>query len=108
MKHRNVFLFAVIFSAGIASAVAEEPADENMRRETTYLFGSSVTEGTSIYTPSFSYRTAGDNADETLLSEHSGLAGTESGRDDYSAGYKNDGTNKKKHEDFNKRTYYYR
>ena len=99
MKLRNVFSFAVIFFAGIAFAVAEEPADENMRRETTYLFGRSVvTEGTKIYTPSFVYSTAENNGDDTTQFERSGFTGNESGRDDYSAGYRNDGINKKRNE----------
>ena len=96
MKRRNVFLFAVIFSAGIASAVAEEPADESARRETIYFFGSSaVPEGTKIYTPSFVYDTAEDSADGSIVFELNVSPGTESVRDDYSSGYKNDGTNKK-------------
>ena len=96
MKRRNVFLFAVIFSAGIASAVAEEPADESARRETIYFFGSSaVPEGTKIYTPSFVYDTAEDSADDSIVFEFNVSHGTKSVRDDYSSGYKNDGTNKK-------------
>lgn len=88
MNLRSVFSHAVVFSLGIAFAVAEEPADENTRRETTYLFGDvKDTEGTSTYARFFYDSAENDTSDMTRF-QYDGTAGIESGRNDYSAGYK--------------------
>lgn len=91
MNLRSVLLPAVSFSLGIAFALAEEPADENTRRETTYLFGDVTnTEGTSTYARFFFDSAENDTSNMTRF-EDNGSAGIESGRNDYSAGYrKND------------------
>lgn len=96
MNLRNVFLSAVIFSVGIASAVAEEPADENTRRETTYLFGDSAAEGTSSYTRFLDF--AENDPADAMLFEHSGSNGSESGLSDYSVGYTKGDIYLKRHE----------
>ena len=80
MKRCNIFLAAVLFfSVGIVSAVAEEPDDEDTRRETIYLLGNPVvTKGDQTFT-----QTVYDIANETILSEtqtkYSGIVQTESG-----------------------------
>ena len=89
MNLRNVLFPAVFFSLGIAFAVAEEPADENTRRETTYLFGDVTTaEGTSTYARFFYDSAEYDASDMTRFGD--GSARSENGRNDYSDGYKKD------------------
>lgn len=86
MKLRNWSLTAaVVFFVGIAFAVAEEPADEDTFRETTYTYDTSLVpdlEGSSDFPLSF-YKTAGNGADDATLFEQIGIAG--SGRSDESA-----------------------
>jgi len=89
MNLRNALLHAVCFSLGIAFAAAEEPADENTRRETTYLFGEvTATEGTSTYARYFFASAENDASDMSRFDYDNGSAGIESDRNEYSDGYK--------------------
>lgn len=89
MKLRNIFFAAVFLSVGIAFAVAEEPADEDTLRETTYTFGNSVAdEAEETYPLSFNKIAENESGDMPLF-ECNGLAGT--GRNDYTVDYNHDG-----------------
>jgi hypothetical protein len=94
MRLRNFFLAAAIFlSAGMVSAVAEEPAEGETRRETTHASGSRANEnGQKAFT-----RSVPDTPDSSILTDilpqYSVIAGTEDGRSRFPIGnYYNDET----------------
>ena len=88
---RKCFPTAVFFSVGIAFAIAEEPVDEDMFRETTYTFDiSGAAERFNTYNLSFS-KTTGTKAGDATLLEANGFDEAGSGRNDYTTGHENDG-----------------
>ena len=90
MKLRSLFLCAVFISAGIAFALAEEPASENTLRECTYFLGNpTAAEDSNTATLSF-YNTAEKGIIDLPPIERNGFAGT--GRNDYAIEYKNEST----------------
>ena len=92
MKLRNSLITAVFFSVGIAFAFAEAPVDEDTFRETTYTFDNfSPAENLNAYALSF-LKTSENNASDSTLSEQNGSTETGSERNDYTIGYKNNGT----------------
>lgn len=92
MKLRNSFITAVFFSAGITFAFAEAPVDEDTFRETTYTFESfSSADKLNAYALSF-FQTSENNGGDSVQSEQNGITGTGSERNDYTIGYKNNGT----------------
>ena len=92
MKLRNSFITAVFFSAGITFAFAEAPVDEDTFRETTYAFDRfSSADKLNAYALSF-FQTSENNGGDSVQSEQNGITGTGSERNDYTIGYKNNGT----------------
>ena len=97
MKLRNILLSAELFLfAGIASAVAEDPADEDARRETIYITGAAVPEAGNNYMQYF-LDTAGNGSLGTALFRYDGAAATEDVG--YAAGYEKDDANEAFHDD---------
>lgn len=90
MKLRNILLPAVLFLfAGIASAAAEDPADEDARRETIYTPGAAaVPEVGNTYVLYF-LDTAGDDSLSTGLFRYDGADATED--ISYADGYEKNG-----------------
>ncbi|MBO4633423.1 MAG: hypothetical protein J5858_16020, partial [Lentisphaeria bacterium] len=76
MKLRNSLFAAVFFSVGIAFALAEEPADEETFRETTYTSAySTAADGYNAYTLSFcKTKNAGNNTNDLILFEQDDIA----------------------------------
>lgn len=87
MVFRNIFSAAILFfSAGIAFAAAEEPADEETRRETTYLvFNPATADSKTLYTRYF-YDPAGNNRLTIQLPQYNGITETESVWSHFSTG----------------------
>lgn len=85
MKICNILLAVALFlSVGIIVAVAEEPADEDTRRDDIYTFGNSTAvKGKNAFTQYF-YNTPRSNPLTITLPLYKGIAETESGRSLYS------------------------
>ena len=98
MKLRNIPLSAVLFLfVGIASAAAEDPADEDARRETIYTSGAAaVPEVGNTYAQYF-LETAGNDSLSTALFRYDGAVATEDVG--YAADYEKDGVNAAFHDD---------
>ena len=98
MKLRKSFYVAVFFSVGIALAFAEEPADENTFKETTYSDGNPIaSEGTKTYPLSF-YNTAENGTGDIAPFD---IAEIGDGRNDYAIDYINNNEGPTPHETSN-------
>lgn len=80
MKRCNIFLAAVLFfSVGIVSAVAEEPDDEDTRRETIYFLGNPVAAQGNYAFSQHLYDTAKISVLDETQSKYSVIAQTAAG-----------------------------
>ncbi|MBR4255444.1 MAG: hypothetical protein IKQ16_10185 [Lentisphaeria bacterium] len=90
MNLRNILLPAVLFlSVGLASAVAEDPLDEDARRETIFTFGGAVPEGDNAYARFLLDAAENDPLCAALLLRYGGAAEMENGG--FSVDYERDG-----------------
>ena len=88
MVFRNIFSAAILFfSADVAFAVAEEPADEETRRETTYTIFNPATADSKTLFARYFYDPAGNNRLTIRLPQYNGIAETESVWNHFSTGF---------------------